>query len=340
MGRLGLAGDGVGAERQAPRLHRLLAAIRRARRVVSSQPDGAVIQRDLRRSFLVWGWRIPFLISIVMVGIGLWIRLGIMETPVLRRSWREAVERVPTIEVIKRQPKEIILTALLRMAEQSPGYIFNAFIFTYGTQVLGASRNLLLTGLITTTALGFMWAPIAGALSDRIGRKKMYIIGCIFVAVFTFVYFAHGGSSCAWTELSRVPCSPHPSMYHRCRRAHRTCRGSSTSTRGMRSQPLERRPQALSRRSPLGSRARHRIAGRDREGDPAAGRATILQEPVSSRRPTWHGARIAVEVDHPSKTADRSHRSLGYRLFDALHARGADIDDPRSSAPAHYHPHG
>jgi MFS family permease len=78
----------------------------------------------------------------------------------------------------------------LRLAEQSPGYIFNAFIFTYGTQVLGASRDLLLIGLITTTALGFIWAPIAGAISDKIGRRQMYIIGCVFVAIFTFVYFA------------------------------------------------------------------------------------------------------------------------------------------------------
>src|SRR3954467_15881943 len=141
--------------------------------------------------FLVWGWRIPFLLSIVMVGVGLWIRLGILETPVFRRVLEEnRVARAPTIEVFRRQPKAIALTALLRLAEQSPGYIFNAFIFTYGTQVLGASRNLLLTGLITTTALGFIWAPIAGALSDKIGRRQMYIIGCIFVAVFTFVYFA------------------------------------------------------------------------------------------------------------------------------------------------------
>ena len=58
------------------------------------------------------------------------------------------------------------------MAEQAPGYLFNAFIFTYGTQVLGASRDLLLTGLIVTTALGFIWAPIAGALSDRVGRRQ------------------------------------------------------------------------------------------------------------------------------------------------------------------------
>src|SRR3954467_14597305 len=141
--------------------------------------------------FLVWGWRIPFLLSIVMVGVGLWIRLGILETPVFRRVLEEnRVARAPTIEVFRKQPKEIVLTALLRLAEQSPGYIFNAFIFTYGTQVLGASRDLLLMGLITTTALGFIWAPIAGALSDRIGRRQMYIIGCVSVAIFTFVYFA------------------------------------------------------------------------------------------------------------------------------------------------------
>ncbi len=140
--------------------------------------------------FLVWGWRIPFLLSIIMVGVGLWIRLGILETPVFAKLIAEnRVERAPTLEVLKRQPKTVALTALLRLAEQSPGYIFNAFIFTYGTQVLGADRNLLLMGLIATTALGFLWCPIAGALSDKVGRRQMYIIGCIFVAVFTFIYF-------------------------------------------------------------------------------------------------------------------------------------------------------
>ena len=141
--------------------------------------------------FLVWGWRIPFLLSIVMVVVGLWIRLGILETPVFQRILdREETARAPVLEVLQKQPKTVALTALLRLAEQSPGYIFNAFIFTYGTQVLGASRNLLLTGLIVTTGLGFIWAPIAGALSDRIGRRQMYIIGCVFVAAYTFAYFA------------------------------------------------------------------------------------------------------------------------------------------------------
>jgi len=141
--------------------------------------------------FLVWGWRIPFLLSIVMVAVGLWIRLGILETPVFQRLLDEnKISRAPTIEVFRRQPKEIILCALLRLAEQSPGFIFNAFIFTYGTTVLGASRDLLLIGLIVATALGFMWVTVAGWLSDMIGRRRMYIIGCVFVAVFTFGYFA------------------------------------------------------------------------------------------------------------------------------------------------------
>jgi MFS family permease len=141
--------------------------------------------------FLIWGWRIPFLLSIVMVGVGLWIRLGILETPTFQRILAEKkVERAPTIEVLKRQPREVILSALLRLAEQSPGYVFSAFVFSYGTLVLGASRDLLLSGLIVTTALGFMTVPISGALSDRIGRRRMYIIGCAFVAVYTFIYFA------------------------------------------------------------------------------------------------------------------------------------------------------
>jgi MFS family permease len=141
--------------------------------------------------FLNWGWRIPFLLSIVMVAVGLWIRLGILETPVFQRLLAEnKVERVPTIEVLKRQPREVILSALLRMAEQTPGYIFNAFVLTYGTLVLGASRDLLLSGLVAMTALGFITVPIAGALSDRIGRRKVFIAGCVFVAAFTFVYFA------------------------------------------------------------------------------------------------------------------------------------------------------
>ncbi|MBV8736210.1 MAG: MHS family MFS transporter [Alphaproteobacteria bacterium] len=141
--------------------------------------------------FLVWGWRIPFFLSIVMVGIGLWIRLGITETPVFRKVIEEdRIERVPVLQVLKRQPKQVILSALLRMPEQAPGYIVGTFIFTYATTVLGAQRNFVLIAVLFQAVLGFLWVPVAGRLSDSIGRKNMYIIGSIFVGVFGFIYFA------------------------------------------------------------------------------------------------------------------------------------------------------
>jgi MFS family permease len=141
--------------------------------------------------FLVWGWRIPFLISIVMVGVGLWIRLGILETPVFQRILNEErIERAPVWELLKRQPKQVALTALLRLPEQAPGYIVGAFIFTYGTTVLGFSRDFLLLAVISQTVLGFLWVVVAGHLSDRVGRKNMYMFGCVFMGVFGFIYFA------------------------------------------------------------------------------------------------------------------------------------------------------
>jgi MFS family permease len=141
--------------------------------------------------FLIWGWRIPFLLGIIMVGIGLWIRLGILETPVFQKVLdEERVERVPVLQVLKRQPREVALTALLRLPEQAPGYLFGAFIFTYGTTVLGASRNFLLIGVLISAVLGFVWVTVAGHLSDRVGRKNMYMIGCSFVGIFGFIYFA------------------------------------------------------------------------------------------------------------------------------------------------------
>src|SRR5271169_6742770 len=140
--------------------------------------------------FLTWGWRIPFLISIIMVAVGLWIRLGILETPVFQKVLdEERVERVPVLEVLKRQPKQVALTALLRMPEQAPGYIFGAFVFTYGTTILGASRNFLLIAVLVSAVLSFLWVTVAVHLSDRVGRKRMYIIGSVFVGIFGFIYF-------------------------------------------------------------------------------------------------------------------------------------------------------
>src|SRR5262249_20883004 len=139
--------------------------------------------------FLTWGWRIPFLISIVLVGVGLWIRLGILETPIFSRLVAEnRVERTPIMEVIKQYPKEIILSALARMAEQAPFYIFTAFVFAYGVNTLKVSRDFLLWAVLAASVLSFVSIPLFGHLSDRIGRKKMYMIGAAVCGIYGFVY--------------------------------------------------------------------------------------------------------------------------------------------------------
>jgi MFS family permease len=150
-----------------------------------------VFSRISGDQFLVWGWRIPFMLSIIMVAVGLYIRLGILETPAFRRLVAEKrIERVPVLEVIKRQPGLIVLTALARMAEQAPAYIYLAFVFAYGTQILHTSRDFLLTSLICAGIVSFGTIPLAGHLSDRIGRKRMYIIGAVATGIFGFIYFA------------------------------------------------------------------------------------------------------------------------------------------------------
>jgi len=163
--------------------------------------------------FLVWGWRIPFFLSAVMVGVGLWIRLGIMETPVFQRILdEERTERVPVLEVWKRQPKQIILTALLRLPEQAPGYIVGAWIFTYATGVLGFSRDFVLLGVISQTILGFIWVVFAGHFSDYVGRKNMYMIGAAFMGVFGFVYIAMLNTGVPWVVFTAIAISLLPVM--------------------------------------------------------------------------------------------------------------------------------
>jgi MFS family permease len=143
-----------------------------------------------RDEFVTWAWRLPFALSIILVGIGLWIRLGILETPVFQQLLdKQKIEQTPIIEVIKRQPKEIILSALLRMAEQAPFYIFTAFVFAYAVGTLKMSRDLILAAVLTGACLSFVTIPLSGHISDRIGRRKMYLIGCVVTGLFGFLYF-------------------------------------------------------------------------------------------------------------------------------------------------------
>jgi MFS family permease len=149
---------------------------------------GSMIAGD---GFFAWGWRIPFWLSIIMVAIGLYIRLGILETPVFKRIVEEErIERVPAIEVFKRQPKQVFLSMFCRTAEQGPAYIYLAFVFTYASHVLNQPRNFILTALICAGLVSFITIPVAGALSDRIGRKRLYIIGSVLTGIYGFIYFA------------------------------------------------------------------------------------------------------------------------------------------------------
>jgi MFS family permease len=167
-------------------------------------------------AFLAWGWRIPFALSIVLVGIGLYIRLGILETPVFARLVAQnQLETSPTIAVVKRHPKEILLTALVRMGEQAPFYVFTAFIFTYGVTVLHIARDTLLIAVLTASVVSFFTIPFAGHMSDRIGRRRMYLIGAVATGVFGFIYFALLDTMVpGWVFLAIVlSLIPHDLMY-------------------------------------------------------------------------------------------------------------------------------
>ncbi len=166
--------------------------------------------------FLTWGWRVPFLFSIVLIAVGLYIRLGILETPVFRQLVAERrIERTPVLEVIRRQPREIILTALCRMGEQAPFYVYTAFVFAYGTGMLHLHRDFLLTAVLAAAMLSFISIPLFGHLSDRFGRKRVYMLGAAFTGVYGFAYFAMLDTGILWLVVIAIVLSliPHDMMY-------------------------------------------------------------------------------------------------------------------------------
>ncbi|NUT41162.1 MAG: MHS family MFS transporter [Thermoactinospora sp.] len=137
-----------------------------------------------------WGWRIPFLLSIVMAAIGLYIRLGILETPVFARVVeRNLVERVPVREVIVRNWREIIWSALLRTGQQAPFYIFTVFILTYATRTLGFSSDQVYTYVIVAAIVSLFTVLMWGWVSDIVGRRRLYVIGAAAMLVWSFVYW-------------------------------------------------------------------------------------------------------------------------------------------------------
>jgi metabolite-proton symporter len=166
--------------------------------------------------FLTWGWRIPFALSIILVGVGLWVRLGILETPVFQQLVSDQkIEHAPIVEVIKKQPREIILSALIRMSEQAPFYIFTAFVFSYGVGTLKMSRDLILTAVLVASVVSFISIPLSGHISDRIGRRRMYLVGAVVMGLFGFLYFGMLDTAVPWVVFLAIVISliPHDMQY-------------------------------------------------------------------------------------------------------------------------------
>jgi len=143
------------------------------------------------KGFDTWGWRLPFLFSLVLVIIGLVIRLRVYETPVFQKVLDERrTSRVPVMEAIKNSPREIILSALARMSEQAPFYLFTAFVVSYATKDLHMAKTLITNGILVAGVLSLISVPVFGHLSDKIGRKRMYILGSVVTLLFAFPYFS------------------------------------------------------------------------------------------------------------------------------------------------------
>ncbi|WP_028925341.1 MFS transporter [Pseudonocardia acaciae] len=141
-------------------------------------------------AFNAWGWRLPFLFSIVLVGLGLFIRLRVEESPVFRALRDEqARSRLPLIEVCRQRPKELVLASVSFIANTAIGYVFLAYLLSYGTSVLKVSRNLMLVVVIVGSVSWATFIVASAIWSDRIGRKPVYLVGSIVLVAWPIPFF-------------------------------------------------------------------------------------------------------------------------------------------------------
>ena len=156
----------------------------------------AAFQSDAQ--FESWGWRIPFLLSAVLVGIGLWVRLQLEESPVFKEARDEIAAKkdedshMPILEVVKTYPKEVFIAMGMRMAENISYYIFTIVVLTYATDFADVGTDLILRMLLIGAAFQFLLIPALGALSDRVGRRPLYLAGAVGVAVWSYFFLGPG----------------------------------------------------------------------------------------------------------------------------------------------------
>ncbi|MER5261611.1 MFS transporter [Actinosynnema sp. NPDC002837] len=153
----------------------------------------AAVQSD--EAFLSWGWRVPFLLSGVLVLIGLWIRLSVSESPVFLEAQKKIEagklkEKPPIVAVVRDHWREVLIAMGARMAENVSYYVITAFILVYITSELGMPRSAGLNAVLIASFAHLVTIPMWGALSDRIGRRTTYLIGAVGIGLWMFVFFA------------------------------------------------------------------------------------------------------------------------------------------------------
>jgi len=138
-----------------------------------------------------WGWRIAFLLSVLLVGVGLYVRLAMTEPPAFAEIKRTGSEsKAPILDTLRQHPKNVVLAMGARVAENGAFYLYTGFILTFATQPqIGFSRPAVLYAIALAAAVEIVAIPTYGWLSDKLGRRPVYLYGAIFTGLFAFPFF-------------------------------------------------------------------------------------------------------------------------------------------------------
>ena len=155
--------------------------------------------------FLSWGWRVPFLLSTLLIGIGMFVRLRLLETPSFTREIaRQGPPTAPLLEVFRLHPREVMVGMGMRFAQNVLFYIFTVFVLSYGEKTLGYSKATMLAGVATGATVGLVSIPLFAALSDRWGRRPVYLTGAVLSLLYAFPFFWLLGQGPGFVALAIV----------------------------------------------------------------------------------------------------------------------------------------